>query len=126
MSGQLPPCENTLKQHTLRANFQTAVWRKSLESSPHIPDPTLGHGWKKDENGGLAIQWMTNTPAPEAVIGLLSCKCSRVCKPSECTCILNGIRCTAACKLATCSNMGVDVDGDTQQDVDDVSDIDED
>ncbi len=95
-SGQLPPCEDTLKQHTRRANYQTAIWRKSLENSPDIPDPTAGHGWIKDENGSLVIEWMTSTPAPEAVIGLLSCKCSRTCK-ADCTCIMNGLRCTAAC-----------------------------
>ena len=36
-SGQLPPCEDTLMQHTLCANYQAAIWRHSLENSPDIP-----------------------------------------------------------------------------------------
>ena len=45
-SGQLPPCEDTLRQHTLRANYQAAIWRHSLESLPDIPEPSAGHGWE--------------------------------------------------------------------------------
>ena len=32
-SGQLPPCKDSLKQHTYRANYQTAIWRKGLQNS---------------------------------------------------------------------------------------------
>ncbi|KAG1714163.1 hypothetical protein GQR58_001793 [Nymphon striatum] len=53
-------------------------------------------------------RWMTGSPAPEVVLGLLSCKCFRSCRPSDYTCIVNGLKCTAACKLQTCSNMASD------------------
>ena len=48
-SGQLPPCQNTLVQHTLRANYQSAIWRRCLENWQDIPDPNQGHGWKTSE-----------------------------------------------------------------------------
>ena len=123
-SGQLPPCQNTLFQHTFRANYQSAIWRRSLENFPDIPDPTQGHGWVMNEDNKLVIQWMTTPPAPEVVLGLMSCKCSRMCRPSDCSCILNGLKCTAACRMQTCSNMVHDEE-ELQQDSEDSSDSDD-
>ena len=126
-SGQLPPCEDTLKLHTLRANYQSAVWRRSLENTPEVPAPTQGHGWALNEDGKLIIQWMTCSPAPETVLTLMSCRCARACQPSNCTCIMNNLKCTPACKLLTCSNMADhedDEDDEQQADSDDSCDSD--
>jgi len=35
-SGQLLPCEDTLNQQAWRANYQSAIWRWSLEAKPSI------------------------------------------------------------------------------------------
>jgi hypothetical protein len=123
-SGQLPPCQNTLYQHTLRANYQSAIWKKSLQNSPCIPNPYDGHGWTLNE-GNLEIQWMTSLPAPEIVLSLMACKCSRACKPEDCPCIISGLKCTAACKLQTCSNMVNEEEVEMEQDPED-SDSDDD
>ena len=126
-SGQLPPCLNTLEQHTLRANYQAAIWRRSLENNPDIPDPTDGHGWVLDEDNTLSIRWMTSQPAPQEVLGLMSCKCSCSCKSPECSCILNGLKCTPACRLQTCSNMEDDeYDEELLQDAENSSESEED
>jgi len=54
-SFQLPPCEDTLLQHTLRTNYQAAIWKLSLERQPDIrhvvgyyttTKPSEGHGWE--------------------------------------------------------------------------------
>ena len=74
-SGQLPPCEDTLRQHTIRANYQAAIWRRSLENNVSIPDPADGYGWIKSHDGNLNVKWMTISPAPEAVLCLMSSKC---------------------------------------------------
>ena len=37
-SHKLPPCQDSLKQYTLRVNYQCFIWRKCLEQSPEIPD----------------------------------------------------------------------------------------
>ena len=58
---------------------------------------------------------MTGIPAPNIVLSLTHCRCTRSCKPSDCTCFLNGLRCTAACKLQSCSNMGQECDDNYQQ-----------
>lgn len=78
-SSQLPPCRDCLYMHTMRANFQSGVWRRCLESQPHVPNPE-GRGWKKDQDGTLTIEWMRTSPAPVAVTELLSCKCARECR----------------------------------------------
>ena len=44
-SGKLPPCSDALRQHTHCANYQAAIWRRSLENSPTVRSPTDGHGW---------------------------------------------------------------------------------
>ncbi|KAG0719028.1 hypothetical protein GWK47_051331 [Chionoecetes opilio] len=104
-SGQLPPCEDSLMQHTLRANYQAAIWRRSLENLPDVPAPSAGHGWELDDGGSLKIRWMAGLPAPDVVLNLISCTCRRTCRPSDCSCILNGLKCTVVCKLQGCSNM---------------------
>ena len=48
-SDQLPPCADCLYKHACRANYQTGIWRRSLENCPEIPSP-LRHGWIQDEN----------------------------------------------------------------------------
>ena len=102
-SSQLPPCHDTLYQHTLRANCQAAIWRRSLEQEICAPDP-VGHGWTREDNSALGVKWMTGLPAPQTVLDLLSCNCRRVCKAPHCSCIGNGLKCTLMCKLQTCEN----------------------
>jgi len=38
-SSQLLPCCDTLYQHTLRANYQAAIWRQCMEQNMNVPDP---------------------------------------------------------------------------------------
>ena len=99
-SAQLPPCEDTLKQHTRRAKYQAAIWRRSLVTSPETPNHSQEHGWTTSEDGCLVINWMTGSPAPQVARSLLSCKCARACRPNDCTCIVNGLKLHANCKHA--------------------------
>ena len=101
-SGQLPPCEDCLFMHTLRANYQAGVWHRALEQCPSIPDPS-GHGWSI-ENDKLTICWMTGAPAPDVIIEFLSCKYTSVCKLPNCQCLANGLKCTTTCRLQDCNN----------------------
>ncbi|CAH3160564.1 unnamed protein product, partial [Porites evermanni] len=87
-----------------------------LQRCPDIPSP-VGSGWCT-EDGRLVIDWMGGQPAPQAVLELLSCQCSRSCKLPSCSCILNGLKCTDMCRLQDCTNKpeddndAVSVDGD--------------
>ena len=52
-SNQLPPCDDSLLRHARRANYQAAIWKRSLQRYPEIPSP-LGCGCCT-EDGSLAI-----------------------------------------------------------------------
>ncbi|KAL8625537.1 hypothetical protein ACOMHN_014626 [Nucella lapillus] len=111
-SHQLPPCKDCLLKHAKRANFQAGLWRRSLSHDPDAPDPTQS-GWKVENQNGtevLVVDWMDVRPAPEAVIELLACKCTRACTALECTCIQHGLKCSDMCKLKECDNQPVDDD----------------
>jgi hypothetical protein len=122
-SSQLPPCQDCLYLHSLRANYQAGIWRRSLESSPLVPSP-VDHGWMKGNDGTLSIDWMKGSPAPEAVLQFLSCDCVRVCAHPKCTCMANGLKCTEMCKLQSCTNQSTDQE--TTPELDSESDSDED
>ncbi|KAG1673900.1 Kinesin-like protein KIF12 [Nymphon striatum] len=127
-SWQLPPCAAALRKHIYRANYQTAIWRRSLEKSPDIPSP-VGNGWcmqvEDDGKQHLLIDWLDVAIAPDAVLQLLSCKRSRTCKNPTCPCLENGLRCTDLCRLLICNNQAVvaelsDNDCEDDSDMDDV------
>ena len=125
-SGQLPPCKDALLQHTKRANYQAAIWRRSLQNTLDPPEPSAGHGWHLSM-GEIAISWLTGPPAPEIVLSLTACKCPRVCTKESCSCIQNGLPFTPACKLQKCTNITEENDICPVQDRDDSDiDIDED
>jgi len=47
---------------------------------------------------------MDGSLAPQAVLDLLSSKCTRSCRLPSCECLLNGLKCTAMCHLRACDN----------------------
>ena len=103
-STRLPPYRNCLFMHiqcalTTRLASGDAVSdniRKSqAQSSVAGSEMTMTSSpW----NGCVDIQ------APDRVLQLFSCKCSRRWKPPECQCTSNGSTCTNLCKLQTCDN----------------------
>ncbi|XP_072024474.1 uncharacterized protein [Amphiura filiformis] len=40
----MPPNQDSLKQHIMRANYQAAVYKSALDQFPDIPSPH-GRGW---------------------------------------------------------------------------------
>lgn len=102
-SSQLPPCRDCLAKHVARANYQAGIWRRCLENDPDIPYP-IDHGWVIDEPSTLSVEWMSGPTAPDDILEMLSCKCSRQCRLPDCVCLKNGLRCTYMCKLQTCLN----------------------
>ena len=111
-SGQLPPCEDCLHMHSLRANYQAGVWHRAVQTNPIIPNPSDGHGWC-EENGKLSIRWMSGSPAPDVILDFLSCNCNSICKLPSCQCLANGLKCTPTCRLQECDNWS---DGDLSDD----------
>ena len=57
---------------------------------------------------------MDGKPAPDAVLELLACRCTRSCKLPSCVCLANGLKCTDICTLKQCQNQ---VEGDEEIDL---------
>ena len=62
----IPPCRDVMNQHLKRANYQAAIWRKSLDQDPQTPYSSwlwLGAwvGWDKL----LGIYWTSVMHAPQ-------------------------------------------------------------
>ena len=121
-SFQLPPCNDCLRKHIQRSNYQTAVWKSALHNDAVIPSP-VGRGWKIEKiesKDALITDWMDGQSAPRAVLDLIACNCTRVCKQDKCECIKNGLKCTDMCKLLDCDNQASAIDSDVEEiDLDD-------
>jgi hypothetical protein len=83
------------------------------------------HGLTTGQDGKLDILWMTGSPAPQAILEFISCKCSRICQLPGCQCLSNGLKCTEECRLQNCSNMKDADEDDSIQDVLDEDDEDD-
>ena len=126
-SYQLPPCKDCLIKHAQRANYQAGIWRRCLEQDPGIPSP-IGRGWKLEVDVAeelMVVDWMDGRPAPEAILALLACKCSKMCTLPSCVCLANGLKCTDMCKLSDCDNCPSN-DEESTDDVEDMDDYDDD
>ncbi|CAM4730908.1 unnamed protein product [Leuciscus chuanchicus] len=125
-SHRLPPCKDSLRQHTLRANYQAGIWKRGSEKDPQVPSP-VGRGWKmetEEEGEQLVLHWMEGQPAPEAVLDLLACNCTKNVSLPRCMCLANGLRCTDMCKLTECENQVTCVES-SDEDEDDMENDDD-
>ena len=55
-SSQLPPCQDCLHLHAVRANYQAAIWHRSLQADHQAPSPLGNKGWTLSDNGELMIK----------------------------------------------------------------------
>ena len=94
-SHYLPPTQDALKKHIMRANYQTAIWRNAFSHDPLSVSPE-GKGWKF-QDGEVKIDWMSQQPAPTAILKLVACNCTTGCQIQRCSCHKNGLPCTDVC-----------------------------
>lgn len=87
-SEQLPPCADCLYKHACRANYQTAIWRRTLENRLEI------QSWKTwlRTRGEQARDWVDGWPSSidsKFIASLLFLY--KICKLPNCTCLSNGV-----------------------------------
>ena len=104
----MPPNKDSLLKHIQRANFQSAIYKRSLQQRPDIPSP-VDYGWKLHDNE-LEIDWMNMQPAQESILELSTCtckksKCEVVGHASNNCCVFWGIPCTELCTCKNCCNI---------------------
>ena len=73
----LPPCEDALRMHYMRTNYQAMIWKNADTANPEIPAPE-GHGWTFDSSGILTIDWSRSPVLPQQLVDILSVHESRV------------------------------------------------
>ncbi|CAH3151769.1 unnamed protein product, partial [Porites lobata] len=123
-SDKLPPTQAALHQAILRAHFQLLVWNKDTEPNPVLPSPS-DYGWVM-ENAEWVPVMTTLPPAPEAVIELVKCGCSKErCSTNRCQCRRAGLLCTDLCSCSDDSECENQHDDDQYQYDEDESDEDE-
>ena len=83
-SHQIPPTKDALHLHILRANYQTYIWKHSLDRNSKAPSPH-GHGWIV-KSSTISILWMKKDPAPKALLEFLHCKSCKKCDTCRCLC----------------------------------------
>ena len=121
----IPPCADSLRQHSLRACYQVHIWRKSLESYPTIPSP-VSFGWDQNEDGDFVISWNNVNPAPDEVLEMMFCTCMKKCVRGSCQCVDNSLQCTDACVKHDCDNFQSTKDAFEYEDSDGFDDDDDD
>ncbi|KAJ8909595.1 hypothetical protein NQ315_003469 [Exocentrus adspersus] len=101
--ANLPPTENSLRFHSLRAYYQTKVWLNSLEPCPKLPN-IADYGWKIDNerNYNPILTFLPSFPSNLNV--LVSCGCK---KAKSALARKNKMGCIWSCKCMaqkTCKN----------------------
>ena len=67
----LPPCQESLKMHVRRANYQALTWKKADQATPIIPGPD-GHGWNTNIKGELEICWTNSNLMPQELADIIT------------------------------------------------------
>ncbi|XP_072153362.1 uncharacterized protein [Bemisia tabaci] len=91
----LPPTSDACKQHFLRVYYQVQLWRGRKLNPKEW-------GWKSSELGLLPVP-MLNPPAPQELLQIISCTCSKGCS-NRCSCKRAGLPCSDIC--LHCSGLG--------------------
>ena len=105
--SSMPPCQDTLLQHAMRANYQAAIWKRANMSTISAPTP-LQHGWV-EKDGQYTVVWNTGPIAPKDVLQSVYCRCVKSkCEDGRCSCKLARLRCTDVCTCKSCENDVVD------------------
>ena len=90
----IPPTEDALFLHTLRAIFQCGVWSRCLQSHQNLPSPqAFGRKHSNAANWTWVPKWMSQYESSKEAREFVKCSCkSETC--SQCKCKLASLKCT--------------------------------
>lgn len=122
-SEKLPPTQGALHEAILRTHYQAIVWNNDTVSNPTLPSPER-YGWKDDSDHWTPVM-TTILPAPEAIIQLVKCGCSKErCATNRCQCRKADLPCTELCSCSDAEEMCQNVPDEDLYDTEDNSDDD--
>jgi len=93
---KLPPSRGTLLPHILRANYMSQ-WDKSYITTKPVLPALEHHGRKINSKGEYVPVMCLKERAPKAILELVKCGCQGNCDSANCSCLRNGLSCTALC-----------------------------
>ena len=91
----IPPTQDALRQHTLRAAYQSFVCGQCLHRAPGLPFPSACV-WIKDEGQPWKPLWTIISQVDDSCYELIHCSCKQSCK-TRCKCAAANLPCTALC-----------------------------
>ncbi|KAL8603208.1 hypothetical protein ACOMHN_025223 [Nucella lapillus] len=97
-----PPTQDALNLHIKRSHYQALVWRRALETKPHLPT-VVNSGWKlvtKETGDVIEPILLSRAPTTETrqrFLELIDCGCTS-CATRRCSCWSSGQGCTRACR----------------------------
>ena len=112
LSEKLPPTRATLLPALKRANYQAMIWFNDIQARPVLPSP-VGHGWIMQDNRLVPV--MCDLPcAPDFIIQLVRCSCTKNRCVPPCKCASVQLVCTEMCSCngdeTCCDNVKRDVE----------------
>ena len=98
---KLPPTDNNLQLHVLRAHLQMMLWKAADQRHPPVDARDIRRfGWDVKE-GWVVTPSVSNAPvAPRGLQDVVSCSCSaerKACSEKRCSCHSAGLSCTEYC-----------------------------
>ena len=98
---KLPPTDNNLQLHVLRAHLQMMLWKAADQRHPPGDARDIRRfGWDIKE-GGVVTPSVSNAPvAPRGLLDVVICSCSaerKACSKKRCSCHSAGLSCTEYC-----------------------------
>ncbi|KAK3754659.1 hypothetical protein QZH41_003875 [Actinostola sp. cb2023] len=111
----LPPTSEAAKNHSLRVYLQVKQW-KDEDGDMAVQD------WRWKINEGQVTPVMTDLPAaPESLLRIVRCNCTKDCSSMTCRCRKHNLECSIACgqcKGSGCTNSAqqlLDSDDDSDE-----------
>ena len=74
-------------------------------NNPSIITESYCQIWEINSKGEYVPVMCLKEPAPKAVLEIVKCGCQGNCDSANCSCLRNGLSCTALCKCSDCSNV---------------------
>ncbi|KAG1672088.1 Down syndrome cell adhesion molecule-like protein Dscam2 [Nymphon striatum] len=121
---KLPPTDENLQLHVLRAHLQMLLWKAADQRDPPIEARNIVA--RNIEGSTITPVVSTASVAPQALLDVVSCSCTsegKACSGSRCSCSSAGLSCTDYCKCeggdTCCSPLtSKHMDIEEEQDVD--------
>ena len=101
LEKNLPPTDNNLQLHVLRAHLQMMLWKAADQRHPPVDTRDIRRFGSDVKEGGIVTPSVSNAPvAPQGLLDVVSCSCSaerKACSEKRCSCHSAGLSCTEYC-----------------------------